>query len=296
MNMPLIIPKHGTLPRRFGHIGGTTEHPRFLHFADYVVGSVQHQQRKATPTLSGKRHQQPPPPPPPPSPPPPSILPPPPATLDILPRVFTAFGSTNVGALFPIDHNDYYNDCVKAAEAHADTIWDAYTGVQDIVPADAVLSEYFTETGGTDTGLNLGNSLNRWLTTPVFGDKLLGVVSINRADHTHMQQALTLFGGLIIAFTVEQNCISDFDAGIPWTPGTLTSEGHAVVITGYTGSGATDFLNVLTWGAAQKATWSWWDYCGRACYAILPPDAANMTFDPGFDMTMLLADLQAVAN
>ena len=55
-------------------------------------------------------------------------------------------------------------------------------------------------------------------------------------------------------------------------------------------------LTVLTWGNTQKATWGWWDECVDEAYAILPPEATNGGFAPGFDIAELKADLAAVAT
>ena len=54
-------------------------------------------------------------------------------------------------------------------------------------------------------------------------------------------------------------------------------------------------VTVLTWGNTQQATWGWWDECVDEAYAILPPEAQNPDFAPGFNIAQLQADLQAVA-
>jgi hypothetical protein len=68
--------------------------------------------------------------------------------------------------------------------------------------------------------------------------------------------------------------------------------GHAVYAVGYD----QNFLTVLTWGNTQQATWSWWDECVDEAYAILPPEAKDPKFAPGFNLAQLQADLAAVAN
>jgi hypothetical protein len=111
-------------------------------------------------------------------------------------------------------------------------------------------------------------------------------------NHTHIQQAIRLFGGVYLGFQVQQNCIQEFDARQPWTPGPLTQDGHAVFAVAYDAAGVT----VLTWGNTQKATWAWWDECVDEAYAILPPEAKKPGFAPGFNFAQLQADLGAVAN
>ena len=57
-----------------------------------------------------------------------------------------------------------------------------------------------------------------------------------------------------------------------------------------------DGVTVLTWGNTQKATWGWWDECVDEAYAILPIEAKDAKFAPGFNFDQLKADLGAVAN
>ena len=79
---------------------------------------------------------------------------------------------------------------------------------------------------------------------------------------------------------------------MPWTPGPLTNDGHAVYAAGYDEEGVT----VLTWGATQRATWDWWGECVDEAYAILSAEALVDGFAPGFDSAALARALKAVAN
>ena len=88
------------------------------------------------------------------------------------------------------------------------------------------------------------------------------------------------------------DCVAQFAARTPWTAGPLTTDGHAVFAVGYTSS----VLTVLTWGNVQRATWQWWDECVDEAYAIVPPEAANASFAPGFSSAQLIADLAVVAS
>jgi hypothetical protein len=158
-------------------------------------------------------------------------------------------------------------------------------------------------TGGSDTGLNMLTVLDYWRHHNVFagaapqpdpttGDQMIAYVSINPKNHVHVQQAIRLFGGVYIGFQVQQNCVGDFEAHRPWTPGPLTNDGHAVFAADYDQTN----VRVLTWGSTQLGSWAWWDDCVDEAYAILPPAAKNSAFDPGFDLAKLQADLARVAN
>jgi hypothetical protein len=221
----------------------------------------------------------------------PAIAPPPPS-VDVLSRVYAKPNTNDPAKLFPMDGNDTLGDCTIAALAHAVTTYHGLLGSKTITSKQAVVKLYMHLTGGVDSGLNELDVLNYWRQTAVSGDKILAFASLDPKNHTHVQQAIQLFGGVYIGFQVQQNCVQEFDAHQPWTPGPLTTDGHAVFAVGYDQSGVT----VLTWGNTQKATWAWWDECVDEAYAILPPEAANPEFAPGFNIAQLQADLTGVAS
>jgi hypothetical protein len=217
---------------------------------------------------------------------------PPPASVDVLPRVYEKLNVNDPTVLFPMDGNDTLGDCTIAALAHAVTTYCGLIGKKTIMPKQAVVKLYMHLTGGVDSGLNEMDVLGYWKKHSVSGDKILAYTSIDPKNHTHIEQAIQLFGGVYLGFQVQQNCVQEFNAHQPWTPGPLTNDGHAVFATGYDQNGVT----VLTWGNTQKATWAWWDECVDEAYAILPPEAVKPDFAPGFNITQLKADLAAVAN
>jgi hypothetical protein len=121
---------------------------------------------------------------------------------------------------------------------------------------------------------------------------IINYVSISPKNHTHVQLAIQLFGGVYLGFQVQQNAVQEFDNHQPWTPGPLTQDGHAVYAVAYDQNGVT----VLTWGNTQQATWAWWDECVDEAYAILPPEAQKAGFAPGFNYAQLQTDLSSVAS
>jgi len=222
-----------------------------------------------------------------------SALAPPPPSVNVLQRVYDKLGTTNPATLFPMDGNDTLGDCTIAALAHADTIYHGLVKAPTkIMHQKAVVKLYEHLTGGVDSGLNELDVLNYWQSNAVSGDKILAFTAIDVKNHTHIEQAIQLFGGVYLGFQVQQNCVQEFDAHQPWTPGPLTNEGHAVFAVAYDQNGVT----VLTWGNTQLGTWAWWDECVDEAYAILPPEAKNPNFAPGFDIAQLQTDLAAVAN
>ncbi|HVO98746.1 MAG TPA: hypothetical protein VMT15_11800 [Bryobacteraceae bacterium] len=217
----------------------------------------------------------------------------PPASVDNLARVYKDVGVSDPAKLFPMDGNDTLGDCTIAAVAHAITVYQGFVSKTKVIMAkNAVTKLYLHLTGGVDGGLNELDVLNYWQSNVVDGDKILAFVKIDPKNHVHVQQAVQLFGGVYLGFQVQQNCIQEFDARQPWTPGPLTTDGHAVFATGYDQRGVT----VLTWGNTQQGTWAWWDECVDEAYAILPPQAKKAGFCPGFDIEALTADLNQVAH
>jgi len=222
-----------------------------------------------------------------------SKLPAPPPALNVLARVYKELDTTNATVLFPMDGNDTLGDCTIAALAHADTVYNGLVAKPaKIMAQQDVIKLYEQMTGGVDSGLNELDVLNYWQSNGVNGDKILAFTSINPKNHAHIQQAIQLFGGVYLGFQVQKNCVQEFDAHKPWKPGPLTHDGHAVFAVAYDPKEVT----VLTWGNTQLATWAWWDECVDEAYAILPPEAANPDFAPGFNLTQLKADLAAVAS
>jgi len=219
-------------------------------------------------------------------------LAPPPPSFNVLTEVYKQLGSSNPAVLFPMDGNDHYGDCTCAAMAHAITTYCGLVRKRNIMTSQNVVKLYLHLTGGVDSGLDELKVLNYWQSQPVSGDKILAFAKIDLRNHTHVQQAIQLFGGVYLGFQVPQDCIQQFDAHQPWTPGPLTKDGHAVYAVAYDSTGVT----VLTWGNTQEGTWGWWDECVDEAYAILPPQAEQPNFAPGFDFAQLQSDLAAVAG
>lgn len=219
-------------------------------------------------------------------------LAPPPASDDVLARVYGKVGVSNPAQLFPMDGNDQYGDCTIAALAHAETVFRGLTGKETIMPQKSVLKLYWRLAGGVDSGLNETDVLNYWRQHRVNGDEIIAYASIDPKKHEHVQQAIHLFGGVYLGFQVQQGADQQFADHQPWEPGPLTKDGHAVYAVGYDPT----YVNVLTWGNTQKGSWAWWDECVDEAYALLPPEARNSGFAPGFNFAQLEQDLADVAN
>jgi hypothetical protein len=221
-----------------------------------------------------------------------ATLAPPPPTYNVLTNVFQKLKTNDPATLFPMDGNDSLGDCTIAGLAHAVTTYNGLVGASKIMTKSAVVKLYYHLTGGADSGLNELNVLNYWRQNSVDGLEIMAYAKLDPKNHTNVQQAIRLFGGVYLGFQVQQNCQQEFADHKPWTPGPLTQDGHAVFAVAYDPTGVT----VLTWGNTQQATWAWWDECVDEAYAILPPQAKDPNFAPGFNLAQLQADLNEVAN
>jgi len=198
----------------------------------------------------------------------------------VLTDVYAKLDVADPAKLFPMDGNDAYGDCTIAALAHATTVYQGLVGKTTIMPSQRVTKLYFHLTGGIDSGLAELDVLNFWRQHTVSHEKILAFASIDVKNHTHVKQAINLFGGVYLGFQCPVDCEAQFNARTPWTPGPLTNDGHAVFAVAYT----------------QRATWAWWDECVDEAYAILPAESKVPGFAPGFDFAQLKADLADVAN
>jgi hypothetical protein len=219
-------------------------------------------------------------------------LAPPPRSYNVLTPVYKHLHTRQPAVLFPLDGNDVIGDCTIAAVAHAATVFRGLVGQRSVMPAEDVKRLYFQLSGGEDTGLVLLDVLNYWRKNVVAQDQLLAYASVSPANHSNVKQAIHLFGGVYLGFQVQRQAIPDFHARRPWTPGKLTQEGHAVFAVGYDAAGVT----VLTWGNTQRGTWAWWDETVDEAFALLPPQAQQPGFAPGFDFAQLQADLAQVTG
>ena len=221
-----------------------------------------------------------------------AALPSPPSAFDNLTRVYAALKVSDPTKLFPMDGNNEYGDCTFAGRAHAITTFQGIIGKLNVMSSTSVVAAYLKWTKGQDIGANELDLLTDWRKHSFGADTILGFASIQPHNHVHVQQAIQLFGGCYLGFQVQENAISDFEAHRVWTPGNLTNDGHCVYATSYD----QDTVTVLTWGGVQQGTWAWWDETVDESYAILPPEATNPSFAPGFDIAKFEAALAAVTN
>jgi hypothetical protein len=220
-------------------------------------------------------------------------IPDPPESFDNLDLIYKKLNNYNPGQLFPMDANDRLGNCVVAAMAHYITLANGRIGELQIPPEEDVVKLYRKLSKcGKDQGLVMLDTMKYWRKHPFYNHEMLGFGQIDLRNHRLVKQCIWLFGGVDLGFQVQNNAIDDFEHNIPWTPGPTDGGGHCVL------AGAYDpkLVTVLTWGGIQRGTWDWWDMMVDEAYAILPPEAKEPGFAPGFDYSILEKDLIAVSG
>jgi hypothetical protein len=217
-------------------------------------------------------------------------LPPPLPEVNLTKRVCANLGH-KPEYLFPLFSNDILGNCTVAGAAHGVTVYHGMVSQKHIPALQSVIRIYNHLTGGIDSGLYMLDVIKYWRSTGIEDSKIYAYASVNKINHTHVKQAVSIFGGLFCGFQCQEKVLDEFRDKKPWQPGKKINAGHAVYVTGYNDDG----VEVLTWGTTQLGTWEWWDEHVDESFALLPPEAKIEGFTTGFDFERLKKDLSEVA-
>jgi len=201
--------------------------------------------------------------------------------------------------------NDQLGDCTCAAAGHLIMEWTVNAGKKLVTPTDkqivaaySAITGYNPVTGANDNGAVEVDVLNYWRQSGIAGHKIGAFVSLEPSNHAHVMDAVYMFEGCYIGMQLPISAQAQVQNHQPWSvpPGGPTGDGkpgswggHAVPVVAYDSRGVT----VVTWGALQSMTWSFWEtYCDEA-YAILSNDYINgkKQAPQGFSLQELKADL-----
>ncbi len=213
-----------------------------------------------------------------------------PESYSVLDRILPSFPGQTVETLFPMDGNDTKGCCTIATVAHAETGFSGLIGRIYVMPSRDVVKAYLKLGDGQDNGLVWLDVMKYWRNHGFNGHKIFAFTSLELRNHDSLKRAIMLFGGAPIGFRVQKDAIKDFRNHTPWTPGRTEGGGHEVFATGWT----PDWIELLTWGSRQRATWPWYDEMPDEASAVLPGEAQNGGFTPGVDYATLQQDLTAI--
>ena len=222
-------------------------------------------------------------------------LPTPPATFDLTGKVKS----------WGMMENDQIGDCTCAAAGHLLMEWTANAGKKMFTPTDkqivaaySAITGYNPTTGANDNGAVEIDVLNYWRQSGIAGHKIGAYVALEPSNHNHVMDSVYILEGCYIGLQLPISAQAQVQNHQPWSvpPGGPTGDGkpgswggHAIPVVAYDSRGVT----VVTWGALQVMTWSFWEtYCEEA-YAILSNDyvTGKKTTPQGFKMQDLQADL-----
>jgi hypothetical protein len=208
-------------------------------------------------------------------------LPPYPATFDVDGRFPDLHDTRMFG-------NDRYGDCVIAGRAHQTLRFELFEQNKTIPIADKdVTDEYFIESGGQDTGLDMVTSLNAWRQgwqTAGNQYSIYAYAQVDVSSRNEVMAACYLFNGLYIGLrlpaSAQNQDVWDVATGPDGQPGTWG--GHCVYIVAYDSEG----LTCMTWGKRQRMTWAFFqNYCDQAFAVIDNRD--NWVTNSPVDITTL---------
>jgi hypothetical protein len=195
---------------------------------------------------------------------------------EITPPPSYDFDATHPGIPTPMFANDHLGDCVIAGRAHQTLRFEDIEQKKIIaITDDDVTKEYFSESGGKDSGLCLLDSLKTWRNNGwTAGGQLLKILAfaeIDRANQNEVMSTMASKIGIMTGVVLPVGAMEAFGQGKPWTDTSSNryEGGHCIFIVAYD----QDWLTCVTWGRKQKMSWDWFfKYCDEA-YGVI--DAQN---------------------
>lgn len=194
-----------------------------------------------------------------------------------------------------MDGNDRWGCCTIAGAAHVVACANAEEHTADVVPdTAAVVEQYLTLTGGTDTGLVEANVLRQWAGKGLFGaNRIAGFAPVGRSL-TRLHQAVAFYGCAYIGVQLPRSAQEQFEAGKAWTvdPDSPIEGGHCVIIVGYDPHA----VQVVTWGQVAEVTYPWLAaYCDES-WAVITAEAVEAGRGPSLDLAAMRIDLGLLAE
>ena len=202
-----------------------------------------------------------------------------------------------------MDGNSDVGDCVLAAQGKfLRRALAAEYGTLIAVQEQEIVTAYFLETGGADTGLNIEDSLANWMQAGWVGGgqlrKCAAYARVDATNATEVKQAVSRLGGAIIGINLPQGWVDANDAGQVWDvpPADATIVGgHAMYVVAYDADGVT----VETWGQRQVLTWPAFAWCAAdanqgECVAVVRQDDAGVTPLDGDSLAVLQGELKEI--
>ncbi len=194
---------------------------------------------------------------------------------------------------YPMADNNSIGDCVLAGHIHLTQAVAQENGGTYTYPGDiATREEYFSLTGGADTGLVEATFLQAAKNSPILGSQIdtFGVL-----DHTNIDEiksAIYTFGGAFLGVQLPQSAQNQFPSTWSVVPNSPIEGGHCIVAIGYD----TQFVYVVTWGTVVRCTWDWFTTYVEESYAVIYTEEVQKNRGPldQLDIARLRADIASL--
>jgi hypothetical protein len=198
--------------------------------------------------------------------------------------------------------NDRIGDCVFAMLGHAiesrtavATGTPGFVSDEVVIGAYAAVTGYDPATGSGDNGTDLATALDYQQTTGLAGDRIAGYVAIDPTDQIEVEQAIYLFGAVMLGVRLPQSAERQTAEGRPWDLDWFSPiiGGHGIPLVAYGANGP----ECITWGKNQWMTWRFLSHYADECYAVVDPDWLTRSGQSptGLDLDGLLAALSQLS-
>ena len=189
--------------------------------------------------------------------------------------------------------NDTYGCCTIAGIGNSLLAWNAEVSENIHIPTDdEIKTDYFTETGGADSGCVEANVLRDYHTKGLLGSQCDGYAPVEAANITQVHQAIAFYGACYVGVALPLSAQEQTQNQEPWSvvPGSPIEGGHCISFVGYDAHA----LYAVTWGQVVEVTYPWWDKYGTEAWAILAPEFVAAGRGPTLDLATLRHDLAAI--
>lgn len=223
-----------------------------------------------------------------------SPIPTPPPTWEV------PFQHEDVNSHYLIDGNDKYSNCTIAGVNHFNSAVSGAFKEPYVLPSETTITnQYFSLSGGQDTGLNEEFVLKTWYGQGLFGTKIAGFAPVSTTSLLQQHQAISLYGGCYLGIKCPESAQRAFqkeqETGkvVPWIyEGEQTEDGHCVVALGYGPDGG---LHCATWGGIAVLTPSFLAHYLDEAWVILSQQLVEAKKDTlGLNLEALRTDLSKI--
>lgn len=205
--------------------------------------------------------------------------------------------------------NDQVGDCVDAAALHMILQMTSYVSPGAApMPTDAeAIALYSANTGydpaspSTDQGsfvLGPNGLMQYWLTHGITCggvlNKATAFLQITRPDPTEWQQAIAIFGSLMVGIRLPESIVAGDTVPDVWTDFAGPSAGgHEVLLVGYQQTGFGVLYDVVSWGSLYRVTENFLLNVIDEAVAVVDSAFFSVTGrnPAGLDMPTLVADM-----